>query len=352
MKINKCISAIALSSVIITGCSNNQTSTSSELTSPVSVKEVQLSSIRKYNSTTGTVIADAEVVLSSEMAGKYKLQTNPRTRQPYKLGDAVSKGDVIVRFEGEEFEIGVSIESKKMNMDIADQELIKQKALYEKGGVTLSELRNTEVKVLTTRESYQNAQLQLEKMKIAAPFNGTIVNLPHFSENAKVTSGTEIVSIMSYGKMHMEINLPESAINEVQPGQKVFITHYTIPKDTISGTISELSPAVSSETRTFKGKLLIDNSKMKLHPGMFVKADIIVEQADSTIVIPKKIVMNNRGRKYVYVVEKSIAKMRTIRTGLEDQDNIEILEGLEVSDKLITRGYETLREDSKVKIQK
>ena len=85
---------------------------------------------------------------------------------------------------------------------------------------------------------------------------------------------------------------------------------------------------------------------------MFVKADIIVEQADSTIVIPKEIVMNNRGRKYVYVVEKSIAKMRTIRTGLEDQDNIEILEGLEVSDKLITRGYETLREDSKVKIQK
>lgn len=352
MKINKCISAIALCSVILSGCSNDQTSSSSELTSPVSVQEVQLNSIRKYNSTTGTVIADAEVVLSSEMAGKYKLQTNPRTKQPYKLGDAVSKGDAIVRFEGEEFEISVSIDSKKMNMDIADQELIKQKALYEKGGVTLSELRNTEVKVITTRESYQSALLQLEKMKITAPFNGIIVNLPHFSENAKITSGTEIASIMSYGKMHMEINLPESAITEVKPGQKVFITHYTIPKDTISGKISELSPAVSSETRTFKGKLLIDNSDLKLHPGMFVKADIIVEQADSTIVIPKEIVMNNRGRKYVYVVEKGIAKMRTIRTGLEDQDNIEILEGLEVNDKLITRGYETLREDSKVKIQK
>ncbi|HEY5571180.1 MAG TPA: efflux RND transporter periplasmic adaptor subunit [Bacteroidales bacterium] len=352
MKINKCISAIALSTVILSGCSNNQTSSSSELTSPVSVQEVQLNSIRKYNSTTGTVIADAEVVLSSEMAGKYKLQTNPRTRQAYKLGDAVNKGDAIVRFEGEEFEISVSIESKKMNMDIADQELIKQKALYEKGGVTLSDLRNTEVKVITTRESYQSALLQLEKMKITAPFNGIIVNLPHISENAEITSGTEIVTVMSYSKMHMEINLPESAINEVQTGQKVFITHYTIPKDTISGKISELSPAVSSETRTFKGKLLIDNSKLKLHPGMFVKADIIVEQADSTIVIPKEIVMNNRGRKYVYVVEKGIAKMRTIRTGLEDQDNTEILEGLEVNDKLITRGYETLREDSKVKIQK
>jgi RND family efflux transporter MFP subunit len=152
--------------------------------------------------------------------------------------------------------------------------------------------------------------------------------------------------------MVMEINLPESAINEVKTGQDVFITHYTLPNDTIKATVSELSPAISPETRTFKGKLLIDNEQMKLRPGMFVKADIIVKKAVNTIVIPKEIVMSNRNRKYVYVAEKGFAKVRDIRTGIEDNDNIEVLNGLKVEEQLITRGYETLRDNSKVKIQK
>ena len=157
---------------------------------------------------------------------------------------------------------------------------------------------------------------------------------------------------MNYSKMVMEINLPESAINEVQPGQEVFITHYTLPNDTIRATVSELSPAISAETRTFKGKLLIDNNKLKLRPGMFVKADIVVKKAEGTIVIPKEIVMSNRNRKYVYIVEKGFAKVRDIKTGIEDNDNIEVLRGLKVEEQLVVRGYETLRENSKVKIQK
>ena len=153
-------------------------------------------------------------------------------------------------------------------------------------------------------------------------------------------------------QMIMEINLPESAIDEVKPGQEVAITHYTLPKDTIKGTVSELSPAISPETRTFKGKLLIDNKDLLLRPGMFVKADIVVDQAENTIVIPKELVMNNRGRKHVFVVERGVAYMRNIRTGLEDNENIEVLEGLSMQDQLVTRGYETLRDGSKVKIQK
>jgi RND family efflux transporter MFP subunit len=136
------------------------------------------------------------------------------------------------------------------------------------------------------------------------------------------------------------------------PGQEVAITHYTLPDDTIAGVISELSPAISSETRTFTGKLLIDNKDLLLRPGMFVKADIVVDKSENTIVIPKEIVMNRGKRKSVYVVERGVARMRDIRTGLEDKDNIEVLEGLDLEEQLVTRGYETLRDNSKVKIQK
>ena len=66
----------------------------------------------------------------------------------------------------------------------------------------------------------------------------------------------------------MDINLPENAIPYVRPEQSVLVTHYTLPNDTVKGVISELSPAINQETRTFKGKLIIDNNKLLIRPGM------------------------------------------------------------------------------------
>lgn len=338
--------------MLMTACGNEQAGSTVELASPVSVTEVEYSNIRKYNSTSGTALANAEIELTSEMAGEYNLMINPRTNKPFKLGDKVMAGETIVKLTNQSYENDIAIDSKKLSLEIAEQDKVNKLALYEKGGVTQSEIRNAEVTITNAKYSYENAQINLEKMSIKAPFTGVIVNLPHYTKNVQLSSGSSIVSIMSYEEMIMEINLPESAIGEVVENQEVVITHYTLPRDTINGIISELSPAISPETRTFKGKLLIDNKDLKLRPGMFVKADIVVDEAENTIVIPKEIVMNNRNRKSVFVVDRGVARQVNIRTGLEDQDNIEVLEGLSLHDMLVTRGYETLRDGSKVKIQK
>jgi RND family efflux transporter MFP subunit len=268
------------------------------------------------------------------------------------LGDKVSKGQVVIRLEDKEYENGIAIDAKKLNLEIAEQEQSKQKALYEKGGVTLFEMRNSEVKVTNARLDVENAQLNLEKMAIPAPFKGVIVNLPHYTVDVKVEQGKPMLGIMDYAQMYMDINLPESAIAYIQPEQAVYITHYTLPDDTLKGRISELSPAISTETRTFKGKILIQNNELKLRPGMFVKADITVDHADSAVIIAKDVIQSNRQQKYVYIVEKNTAILRPIKTGLEDDNQVEILEGLNENDNLIVKGFETLRENSLVKVQK
>ena len=240
----------------------------------------------------------------------------------------------------------------ELSLEIAEQEQSKQKALYEKGGVTLSEMRNTEVKVTNARYDLENARINLEKMNIKAPFDGVIVDLPHYTTDVRVEQGKPMVGIMDYARMYMDVNLPESAISYVKSDQPVFITHYTLPEDTLKGVISELSPAISTETRTFKGKVLIQNNDLKLRPGMFVKADIVVDRADSAIIIPKDVVQSNRRRKFVFIVDKNTAILRNIKTGMEDENNIEVLEGLRENDNLVTKGFETLKENSKVKVQK
>jgi RND family efflux transporter MFP subunit len=335
----------------IMSCNNQSSSDDTELAVPVSVENVKLQSINQYINTTGTAKAIDETTLSSEMGGAYHLMNNPKTGKPFKMGDRVSKGQEIIRLEDKEYENSIAIESAKLNLEISDDEYNKQKSLYEKGGVTLYELRNSEVSKTSAKYNYENALLQLAKMKVVAPFSGIIVDLPYFTDGTQVASGTELVSLMSYDKMFMEINLPEKTISEIKLGQEAIITNYTIAEDTLEGHISELSPVISTETRTFKGVLQINNPDLKLRPGMFVKADIITAHKDSAIVIPKDIIMTGNRGKYVFIVGRnSTAEDRWITTGIQNQESVEVVEGLTKNDRLIIKGFETLRDRSKVKV--
>jgi len=334
----------------IVSCNTRRENEQTDLAVPVSVEDVRPQTIRKYINTTGTAKATQETELSSEMAGKYRLMANPATGRPFKLGDRVKAGQVIIQLEDEEYVNNIAIDAQKLNLEISEQEYEKQKSLYEKGGVTLRELRNSEVQATNARYNYENAQVRLSKMNIVAPFAGVIVDLPYYTPGTRVSSGQPMVSLMSYDKMYLEINLPEKNISEVVTGQEVVVTNYTIAQDTLKGMVNELSPAVSTETRTFKGKILIDNPELKLRPGMFVKADIVVASKDSAIVVPKNIMLSSNRGKVIYIVEQSTARERRITTGIENQDQVEVLTGLKRNERLVTKGFETLRNDSKVKV--
>jgi RND family efflux transporter MFP subunit len=284
------------------------------------------------------------------MAGIYHLMKNPRTGAEFKLGDIVEKGQIVIRLENPETQNSIAIATKKLNLDISELENQKQKSLYEKGGVTLRELKNSEVSLAQANTDYKNAKIQLAKMEVIAPFRGAIVDLPQVTGGTRINSGTPVVTLMDYSKLLMEINLPEKNITTINVGQEVSITNYTLPKDTLQAKINELSPVVSTETRTFKGKLVINNPELKLRPGMFVKADIEVARRDSVIVISKEIIVSgNRGRS-VFIVEKGAVRERIITTGLENETSVEVLEGLKKNERVVTKGFETLRNSSKVKI--
>ena len=340
----------AMLTVFLTACNNQPQTGPNDIETPVSVVELKLSSISKLLNTSGTAQASLTVDLNSEMSGIYHLQTNPQTGKPFKLGDRVKKGQLIIRLEDKEYENNIRIESRKRSLEISEQELAKEKEMLPLGGSTAMKIQSNELTVANSRYDLDNATLNLEKMNVKAPFDGVIVSLPHYSSEVKVPQNQPMVGIMDYTRLYMDINLPESAIEYIQVNQPVHITHYTLPYDTLKGTITELSPAISTETRTFKGKLIIENAGLKLRPGMFVKADVVVDRAEDVIVIPKDVLQSNRNRRFVYVVERNTAIIRNLVTGIEDEDNIQILEGLNENDNLIVRGYETLRENSRVRV--
>ena len=337
---------------LLFSCNNNRGNSTSETTTPVWVEDVQFRDIEEYITTTGTAKASKTVEISSESEGDYYLQTNPRTGRPYRLGDIVEKGDIIIRLENKEYENNVQLESKKLQIEITEKEWEGQKVLFEKGGATEKDVNNAKDSYINAKLNLENAYITLEKMNIRAPFRGVIVNLPYYTPGVETASGNVMVGIMDYSKMYIETQFPENAMEKLAVGQNVHITNYTIKEDTLQGKLTQLSPAINEDTRTFSGYIEISNPELKLRPGMFAKADVVTVRKDSVLAIPKDIIKNSRHGQLVYTVNRNSAEEIAIQTGISDDEYIEVEKGLKPGDKIVTRGYEWLRNRSKVKVMK
>ena len=346
----KCILFPALIIILATGCRNKDQNLAADIEIPVSVEDIRLKSIEEFINTTGTAFPKGEIEIKSKITASYFLEKNPSTGRSWQLGDRVKKGVLIARLEDPEYVNSIKMETNQLNLELMESEFKKQESLYEKGGVTLRELKTAGINYENARTTVINSKLQLEKTRVTAPIDGVIVDLPYYTQVTQVESGSIIVKIMDYQTMYMDIQLPEKYISIIKPAQVVKLTSYTIPDDTIIGRITQLSPAINAETRTFKGSISIENNNFLLRPGMFVKADIVTDRKDSVIVISKSIILSRQKGKTVFIADRGVAAERIIETGLENATEAEVVRGLARNERLVTSGFETLSNGTKVKI--
>ncbi|MBK7131382.1 MAG: efflux RND transporter periplasmic adaptor subunit [Bacteroidales bacterium] len=348
----KSIFIIAVGLMIIAGCGNQDQNLTADVEIPVSVEDIKLKSIEEFINTTGTAFPKGEIELKSKITAYYFLEKNPQTGRMWQLGDKVKEGTLIARLEDKEYVNSIKLETNQLNLELTESELKKQESLYEKGGVTLKDLKTASINYANAKTTVENSKLQLEKTRIVAPIDGVIVDLPYYTQGTQVETGKTIAKIMDYQVMYMDVQLPEKYISVIKPGQVVKLTNYTIPEDTIIGNITQLSPAINADTRTFKGNISINNPNLLLRPGMFVKADIITNHKDSVIVIPKSIILSRQRGKTVFIVDRGVVAERIIDTGLENLTEVEVTRGLVKNERVVTSGFETLSNRSKVKIIK
>ncbi|MEN8226853.1 MAG: efflux RND transporter periplasmic adaptor subunit [Bacteroidota bacterium] len=343
------ISGVALS-ILLVSCKQPDMEVDTTIEVPVGVIEVNASSIEEFVSTTGSVYPRKEVSLHSEITGMYKLQINPATGKPYALGDRVRAGASIIKLEDEEYYNDLRIKSKEVDLEISKLEYEKQQSLYEKGGATLRELKNAEITLMNTQYDIESSQINLAKMSLNAPFSGIVADLPYFTNGTRVASNTLMVQVIDYGKLYMEANLPEKYFKSIERGYKVYVTSYTSTADTLTGLITQISPSIDPEARTFKCFVEVDNHDGILLPGMFVKADLVVNSAENALIIPREIIVSRNRNQIVYVVDKGVASERVITTGLQNETTVEVKMGLLKGESVVSSGFETLRDQSRVRI--
>lgn len=345
------LSAMAIIAMMFSGCNQGETSRDSDVAVPVSVMEADYEDISEFLQTTGTVNAIRSAELVTKVEGDYLLQNNPRTNQQFELGDQIKEEETLIKLRNREYELGIQLESVKLEQEIAKQEYEKQQALYEKGGVTLRELTNAEKTYINAQNALEEARLNLDKLSVNAPITGFITQLPYYTQGTHMNANTDVAKIMDYRELMLEVSFPEKTLSIIESGQQVSVNHYSLDTaQALEGRVTEISPAVDPDTRMFDAKIRVQNQQKRLRPGMFVKANVMVEHKDSVITLPREIVLEKNDRQIVYVVRQERAHERNVVTGIESGDRVEIIDGIEKDERVVTDGYETLRDRSRVKV--
>jgi len=343
--------AIAVVAMMLSGCNQGEIDRGNDVAVPVSVAEADYDAISEFLQTTGTVNAVRSADMVTKVEGDYLLQTNPRTGQQFALGDQIKEGEPLIKLRNREYELNIQLESVKLEQQISKQEYEKQQALYEKGGVTLRELTNAEKNYINAQDALETAKLNLSKLSVTAPFTGFITQLPYYTQGTYISANTTAGKIMEYRELILEVSFPEKTLSKVKTGQKVQVNHYSLDTaEALQGMVTEISPAVDPNTRMFDAKIRVQNPQKRLRPGMFVKADVMVQHKDSVITLPREVVQEEIDHQIVYVVQRERARERNIVTGIESGDRVEIIDGIEKDERVVTDGYETLRDRSRVKV--
>ncbi len=339
-------------SLLLASCSTTTGNTSqAQISTTVTVEEIVAGDLEQITSTNGSLTPLSSATVTNKVGGVYRPAKNPSTGQYYKIGDKVKAGQVLGYLEDEEYVNDISIETKKISWEIAEGEYDKYLILQEKGGATEIDVKNAAVEVETTKNSYKNAEISIANMKVTSPISGTIVDLEYQTPGIEIEAGISLFSVMDYSKMYLDISLSESTMTYIHTGLPVYISHYSIPDEFIEAKIDQLSPSIDSTTRTYKGVVLVDNEKLLLKPGMFVKSEIVVDKAENAIIIPKEIIRTSQNTSFVFIADGTTAMQCEITTGISNDNYIEVKSGLYIGDKLIVDGYATLRNRSKIAIQ-
>ena len=344
------ISVIIIVTSILIRCRQEGSPDIVIFTVPVTVEEVMRGDIASYISQTGSVMPVAEMLIISEVGGEIHFQSS--NEKSLNVGDRVEKDQLIATIINEEYELNIGLESRKMALDNARRDLEQKQGFLKIGGSTQREVDNAKQSLLNAENSHKSALLNLDKMNIKSPMSGILTELTSFEEGQKISNGTQIGKVERFDRVKCLINVTSGDIEKVWEGQEVLVTNITTDKGVYNGLVTKVSPTLDPTTRTAQVEIEIDNPGLRLRSGLYVKVEIVVEKRRNVIKIPKHVIITRNNRDVVFVVEDQVAKEREVLIGLKDSEYAEIIEGLNEGDQLVIRGFETLKNNTKVRISR
>jgi cobalt-zinc-cadmium efflux system membrane fusion protein len=323
---------------------------------PVSVKlaAVQKGSISRKVTLAAKIVPATEVTIIPKVGGRVAAVA-------VDLGDPVKAGQTLIRLDDTDYSIQVQQMEANLELAVAGQKsaalnLERSEQLAESGVIAQRDLdtarttsEQADAQVKQAAAALANARNQVANTSIYAPIDG-LVSSRHVDTGEMVNTGGTVMTMVDISSVYAECSVPESEIGRLSPGQKIKVRVAAASAEPFEGTLTNLAPAADSQSKAFSVRVRLENSGLKLKPGMFAEVELATEEHQQTLLIPKEAIVEKAGQKLVYLAKEGKAVETSVNIGITEGETAEVLDGLQEGDQVITVGQTVVQNGSPVEI--
>ncbi|RTQ45269.1 efflux RND transporter periplasmic adaptor subunit [Hymenobacter gummosus] len=288
---------------------------------------------------TGSVLADEQLVVRSEINGRI-------TSLNFKEGQPVSKGQLLLSINADE--IQAQLQKLRYNIKLFSDQEKRQRTLLEKEYISAQEYEQSNNALLTAQADMRLLQAQLAKAYVRAPFSG-IAGLRTLSVGAYVSPNTPITTISRIEPVKVDFAVPGRYANAVKVGDQVQVLDEASNKK-YQAKVYAINPQIDPASRTLSVRAVYPNSKRELQPGAFVRVNLQIGQVDEAIQIPTESVSPEASGYIVYKVVGGKAERQPVKIGIRSEKLIQITDGLAAGDTILRTGILQVKPGDRVRI--
>jgi RND family efflux transporter MFP subunit len=244
--------------------------------------------------------------------------------------------------------LNIDLESAQAAYQNAARDKQRYENAFKTGGVTQQQLDQARLQLETAEARVAQARIRVSDANIKSSING-IVNKRYIEPGAVVNPGTQLFELVDVSRLKLAITVNESQVANLKVGDKVDVKASVYPDLNFGGTITFIAPKADASLNFPVEIEIASNPGNKLKAGMYGTALFTFENAAPITVIPRAAFVGSVSSNQVFVVENgNIARLRNVVAGRVLGDQVEILQGLNEGETVITSGQINLTDGSKV----
>lgn len=302
--------------------------------------KVATAPIPQVITTVGSLRSDESITLRPESAGRISAIT-------FQEGQRVAKGAPLVRLDPAMPR--AELEQAKANYVLAKQKFDRAVDLAKRNFISGQAKDEAENNVKVAEATVQLAEAKLAKTDIRAPFSG-IIGLRTVSVGDYVKEGADLVNLEAIDPLKVDFRVPETYLRQVQVGQSLEIALDALPGKTYEGKVSAVNPLIDAAGRSIIIRAQVRNQDTALRPGMFARIKLITRAERDAMMLPEQALVPQGTEKYVFRVNDGKVTRIKVETGQRRDGKVEIVNGVNKDDVIVTAGQLKLRDGVAVRV--
>lgn len=292
---------------------------------------------RKIN-VTGTILANEEVVLRSETAGRLQ-------KLNFREGSVVHRGTLLAKINDRDLQ--ASLRALQLQDSLLTREEQRKKRLLEIKAISAEEYDQVQTMLQTNRAEQEVVRAQIERTEVIAPFTG-VVGLRRVSEGAMMDTNAELATLKQLDPVKIEFAVPERYRAHLKAGTPVSFS-VTGVDSVFAAEVYAVEAMIDAGTRTATVRALCPNPDYLLFPGAFARVEIKLESINNALLVPAEAIVQQMTTKNVFVIENGKAVSREVTTDIRTDSRTQIVSGIAPGDSLAVTGLLQLRNGIRVR---